>query len=101
MKHRLATFSIIAALIVVGLGGAALAINPSCPGGTRQTGTVCLSLGTHIAPSSGVSIPDYQTAPDPHTDLRIGLALAGALLAVGVFLVGRGRDPKRLQVASN
>lgn len=102
MKHRLIVLSVLAVMIVGVFSAGALGVQPSCPTGNRQIQSGdCLSTGEHIAPSSGVLIPNYVTSKDPHNSIRAGLFLTGLLLAGGIVWIGRRErgTPETLQAA--
>jgi hypothetical protein len=92
MRRRLVAATILAVLVFAGLTTAALAMPSVCPAATHASGSVCLSDGTHPAPSGTGMIPDYSTGRDARLGLRIGVAVSGAVLAAGLVLVGR-REP--------
>jgi hypothetical protein len=97
MKRRLIAATILAVLVFAGLTTAALAMPSVCPATTHVSGSVCLSNGTHAAPSGTGMIPDYSTGRDSRLGLRIGVAVLGAVLAAGLVLVGR-REPDRAEL---
>jgi hypothetical protein len=92
MNRRLAA-TILAVLVFAGLTTAAFAMPSVCPAATHASGSVCLSNGTHPAPSGTGMIPDYSTGHDARVGLRIGVAVLGAVMAAGLVLVGR-REPE-------
>jgi|GEM_PF-5437550 hypothetical protein len=80
------------ALVLVGVFAATAAVVPSvCPAGFHVNGVVCLSDASHIAPSSGVRIPNAVILQrDPRLTLRFAIALAGLVLAFGMIGWERG-----------
>jgi hypothetical protein len=100
MNRGLIAATILAVLVFAGLTAAAFAMPSVCPAASHAAGSVCLSNGTHPAPSGTGMIPDYSTGRDPRLGLRIGVAVLGAVLAAGLVLVGRKEpDGAELQPA--
>lgn len=80
----------LALFVVLGLSAftaTAVVLPPSCPGGFHEVSShTCLSNDTHVAPSSGVRIPDAAKLDlDSRAGLRATLAFVGAALLVGVM----------------
>ena len=89
------------ALIVLCVAiGLALAVRPGCPAGFHVSGQVCLSDGWHKAPSSGILIPDAQTAIQSRQPFRLELLLIGLLSAGALTVVAVKQSPRRVQPSS-
>ncbi len=80
----------LAVTVFAGLTTVALALPSACPPATHASGTVCVSDGTHPAPSTpSRTIPDYSMSRDPRMGVRVAIALTGSLLAAGFLWVAR------------
>jgi hypothetical protein len=107
---RIAPVALAAAIM---FGGSALAfagIHPSCPAGSYPNGsgptmptetgpmpnlTPCTSYETHVAPSSGVTIPVYATGMDAHLAQRWWVFTVGILAGAGAGMWWLVRDRRR------
>jgi hypothetical protein len=91
-------FGVLALLAAVALGSSlwlAFTLPDGCPDGFHVRGVICLSDGTHLAPSSGVRIPDAQTRLDNRWRLRAEVLLVGAFIAGGIaFAASRSVGPR-------
>jgi hypothetical protein len=90
MKHRL-TLVVVAALVVLGGFALTAALIPSgCPSGWHDLASGgCETDGTHLAPSSGVSIPDAtMLRPEQRWGFRGGIIVVGVFLAGGILWLG-------------
>jgi hypothetical protein len=91
-------FGVLALLAAVALASSlwlAFALPDGCPDGFHVRGVICLSNGTHLAPSSGVRIPDAQTGLDNRWTLRAEVLLVGAFIAGGLaFAASRSVGPR-------
>ncbi len=64
VTRRFAVLVLAAILVLAAALWVAVVLPDGCPRGFHIRGVVCLSNGTHLAPSSGVRIPDFQTGLD-------------------------------------
>ena len=97
MRTRVVALVVLAGVVLLALATTAIALPDVCPAGTHPlSASTCLSDGEHAAPSSGIMIPDYSTAPDGRLGLRVGLAALGVLAAGGLVVLAvrqtRGGD---------
>jgi hypothetical protein len=89
MKH-VGGVLIVSALVVLGASAAvAIAIHPECPSGWHDLGTSwCVTDATHLAPSSGIAIPN-ETMPRPsRASTRIDVIILGVLIATTLLWFG-------------
>jgi hypothetical protein len=87
VKHVSVALVVAAVIVLLGASAAgAFVIRPGCPSGWHPGRTSwCVTDATHVAPSSGVVIPD-EAMPEPsRTRLRIEIA-AGGVLVAGILL---------------
>ena len=95
MTRRFVALGFLAAAVFAASVWLAFALPDGCPGGFHVRGTICLSDGSHFAPSSGVPIPDAQTGLDDRWTMRVDIALAGAFVAGGLaFAASRSVLPR-------
>lgn len=95
MKWRAGLLALLAAVVLVSSLWVAFALPDGCPNGFHVRGVICLSDGTHLAPSSGVRIPDAQTSLDNRWTTRAEVVLVGVFLAGGlVFVASRSVRPR-------
>jgi hypothetical protein len=98
VKPRIVPFALAALIFAGGITVSMLAVRPSCPDGTYRNGsgvtvpteagpmpnlTPCTSYATHLAPSSGTTIPLYATGLDTHPAERWWIVVASLLVGVG------------------
>lgn len=100
MRTRVIVLVVLAVVVLLALAATAIALPDACPAGTHPlSASTCLSDGEHAAPSSGIMIPDYSTAPDGRLEVRVGLAALGVLAAGGLVVIAvrqaRGGDGSR------
>jgi hypothetical protein len=100
VKTRIAPIALAA---VIMLSGSALAfggIRPSCPVGSYANGGAtgsmpCTSYETHVAPSSGVTIPLYATGLDAHLAQRWWIFMMSVVVGAGAGMWWLVRDRRR------
>ena len=100
MRARLVILFVFAVLVLSASTAAAVALPSVCPSGfhdVRDPGIACISDGSHVAPSSGVMIPNAaMLTKDPQIALRIKIAIAGLGVGVGLLvLAALGTRPRR------
>lgn len=95
MKH-LGGVLIVSALVVLGASAAAaINIHPECPSGWHDLGTSwCVTEATHLAPSSGITIPDATMPRPSRASLRIDVIILGALIATTLLWFGLSRETR-------
>jgi hypothetical protein len=104
MRTRVIALVVLALVVLLAFAATAIALPDACPAGTHPlSASTCLSDGEHAAPSSGIMIPDYSTAPDGRLGVRVGLAALGVLAAGGLVVLavrttrgGEGSQPSAL-----
>ena len=96
MAKRFIALVVLAAAIFAASLWLAFTLPDGCPGGFHVRGTVCLSDGTHLAPSSGVTLPNAQTSLDNRWSMRVDIALVGAFVAGGLAFVASRSAKSRL-----
>jgi hypothetical protein len=93
MKMRVVALVVLAVVVLLALTATAIALPDACPAGTHPlSASTCLSDGEHAAPSSGIMIPDYSTAPDGRLGARLGLVALGVLTAGGLVVLAVRRS---------
>ena len=97
MNTRGVVLVVLAVVVLLASAATAVAVPDVCPTGTHPlSSSTCLSDGEHAAPSSGIMIPDYSTAPDGRLGVRVGLVALGVLAAGGLVVLAvrkaRGGD---------
>ena len=100
MRARLVILSVLAVLALSASTAAAIALPSVCPSGFHDAVNpriACISDGSHVAPSSGVMIPNSALLKkDPQIALRIEIAIAGLGVGVGLLVLaalGTRRSP--------
>lgn len=90
-------FGILAVIVLSASTSFAVALPSTCPPGFHDgTSVACVSDGSHLAPSSGVAIPDFaMLKKDPRIQFRAEVALAGLLLGCGLLFIGSRGHPQR------
>jgi hypothetical protein len=84
VKWRSGLLALLAAVVLASSLWMAFGLPDGCPNGFHVRGVICLSDGTHLAPSSGVRIPDAQTSLDNRWTTRAEVMLVGLFLAGGL-----------------
>ena len=103
MRARLVILSVLAVIVLSASMAAAVALPSVCPSGfhePRRPGIACISDGSHVAPSSGVMIPNAaMLKKNPQIALRIKIAIAGLGLGAGLLvLAALGTRPRRSSI---
>jgi hypothetical protein len=91
MSMRAIVFVVVPVIILVGAATAAVALPGGCPSSFhRLSGTTCVSDATHIAPSSGVRIPESTMPIDQRMTLRLEIVAVALVGAAGFLWIGTG-----------
>lgn len=100
MRARLVILSVLAVVVLSASTAAAIALPSVCPSGFHDVvdpRIACISDGSHVAPSSGVMIPNAaMLKKDPQIALRIEIEIAGLGVGVGLLVLaalGSRRSP--------
>src|SRR4249920_1690109 len=90
VRRRMLALTVLALIVFGGMTAIAFALPSVCPSDTHASGTVCISDGSHPAPSTpSRTIPDYQTSRTSRSALRVEMVLVGMLVAGGLLWLGR------------
>jgi hypothetical protein len=95
VRRLVGLLALLAAVVLAASLWVAFAIPDGCPDGFHVQGVICLSDGTHLAPSSGVRIPDAQTSLDNRWTTRAEVVLFGVFLAGALVFAASRSVPRR------